>query len=194
VTEDPTEWATLIVADFHFGRVFDGIELALLEDAKKSHYIELIATMDSLFQDWIDYARDCHMWVSEMAVKIFDKAALPAFLPNRSRPYVMQCDLATFIYRRLFRFSMTGSLQKSSDHEGWLLNYGAQSIAAGSKDQMDALIGILDGLVESQKPLATALQQRRAELQKRFDELSGRLDSAIASQRLHGRCDLVTFL
>jgi hypothetical protein len=193
VTEDPTTWATLIEADFPFGRVFGGIEPALLDDAKTCHYSDLMRTLDTFSAEWIDYARECHAWVSELAARIFSNSHLPAFLPNMSRPYVMQCELANFVYKRLFRFT-TGSVRKTQDSEGWLLIYGSQSVAAGTPEQLDVLIEMLDNLLESEKPRATALQTKRAALQTRFSELVAKLDSAIASQRLHGRCDLVTFL
>ena len=104
----------------------------------------------------------------------------------------MNCQLANFVHLRLFRFQI-GALKKGKENGRSILTGSATTVAAGSEAQMDNLIVLLDGLVESETAQARHLQAERGSLQKKFEGFSARLDTAIASHRLHGRCDLVSF-
>ena len=104
----------------------------------------------------------------------------------------MNCRLAHFVYLRLFQFR-SGVLQKQEGDGGWTLAFGSYTAAAGSSEQVDALIQVLNEMIESEKPYATRLQTREMLLRERFTRISQELDFAVASRHLHGRCDLVPF-
>ncbi len=63
----------------------------------------------------------------------------------------------------------------------------------GSSEQLNQLIEFLNKLVDSEKAHGATLHALEGALRTRFTELSPALDFAIASRRLHGRCDLVSF-
>ena len=191
-TEEPTYSARLIVADFPFGRIFREIEQALLEDARDRHFVELITTLDAFCKDWTDYARDCQQWVSGMAAQIADASGLPVFLTQHGREYLMNCELANFVHLRLYHFP-TSSLRRETDRDHCILVGGSQTLAVATESEVEGLISVVDSLLESEKGRAAAFENTRTALQARFDELSAKLDLAIASRRLHHRCDLVSF-
>lgn len=192
VTEEPTSAAPLLVAAFAFGSAFAEIEPALFDDARSRHFPALIGTLDVLDADWTDWARDCHEWVCGVAGRILEPCGLPPFIQNRAGPYVMNARLALFIYRRLFRFE-TGALQKLEERGSWILTSGNYTLASASLEQIDALIAALDALLSAEADRAEAFRKRVMQLQRRFEAFSIKLDTAIASRKLHGRCDLVSF-
>ena len=192
VTEDAETLANILVAVFPFSRVDEGIEQALLRDAQKHHFAELMTRIDTFAKDCIDYAGKCNARVSRIAGEIPGACGLPPFIPNRTGPYVMNCLLAHFVYMRVFQFS-TGVLTKREERENWILSNGSYTAAVGSSEQLNQLIEFLNKLVDSEKAHGAALHALEGALRTRFTELSPDLDFAIASRRLHGRCDLVSF-
>lgn len=59
VTEEQTDWAIRIAANCPFGRVFGKIESALLQDAQMRHFVALMASLEELCKEWLDYSGRC---------------------------------------------------------------------------------------------------------------------------------------
>ena len=114
------------------------------------------------------------------------------FVPNKTGPYVMNCLLAHFVYARVFQFP-AGTLRKQEERDHWILSNGSCTAAVGGPDQLDHLIEFLDRRVSLEKAQGAALLALEESLRTRFAKISGDLDFAIASRRLHKRCDLVSF-
>ncbi len=192
VTEDAESLASLLVAVFPFSRIDEGIEPALLRDAQTHHYRELMQGVDTFVKDCIDYAGKCRDWVTSIAVEIPGACGLPPFVPNKTGPYVMNCLLAHFVYARVFQFP-AGTLRKQEERDHWILTNGSYTAAVGGADQLDHLIEFLNRRVTLEKAQGAALLALEESLRTRFAKISGDLDFAIASRRLHKRCDLVSF-
>src|SRR6266568_55620 len=84
VTEEAETLANILVAVFPFSRVDEGIEQALLRDAQKHHFAELMTHIDTFAKDCIDCAGKCNAWVSRIAGEIPGACGLPPFIPNRT--------------------------------------------------------------------------------------------------------------
>jgi len=202
VSEYPTEEGPLLVAAFPGTRVFGLAEPALLQDATKNHFRNLMAKVDDFVKLWARHAGECHVWVARIANEILEKSGLAAF-PNRAEgpegtTYVMQYRLAAFLYERLFRIS--SSLVQQEEHESYpdensysTLKVGSITVARGHKDRLTSLVKELDRLLESENSTAERLRSQNGRLQEIFTEISQALDLAVASRRLRKRCDLVTF-
>jgi hypothetical protein len=192
VTEDAESLASLLVAVFPFSRIDEGIEPALLRDAQTHHYREVMQGVDTFVKDCIDYAGKCREWVTSIAVEIPGACGLPPFVPNKTGPYVMNCLLAHFVYARVFQFP-TGTLRKQEERDHWILSNGSYTAAVGKADQLDHLVEFLNRRVTLEKAQGAALLALEENLRTKFATISGDLDFAIASRRLHKRCDLVSF-
>jgi hypothetical protein len=148
--------------------------------------------VDTFVKDCIDYAGKCRDWVTSIAVEVPGACGLPPFLPKQTGPYVMNCLLAHFVHMRVFQFP-TGVLKKQEERDRWILSNGAYTAAVGSADQLDQLIEFLNQQVDSERARGATLLALETSLRTRFTALSGDLDFAIASRRLHKRCGLVSF-
>ena len=194
VTEEPTVGGPQLAAKFPFGHVFESIEPALLDDAKTNHFVDLVPMLDALLMDWTDWVQECHQWVCGMAAQIPTACELPIFAPNRTGSYVMSARLALLIYLRLFQFhDLAGAVDKQEQSGHWILMSGGCVAASGSQRQIDALLERLNSLLGSEEARANGLRNRLSILRTEFERFSIKLDSAIASRRLHRRCDLVSF-
>ncbi len=198
VTEAPTEEGDVLQGAYPGAIVFGPLDSALLEDARKSHFSKQLSGVDSLYVRWGTHSGNCHSWVREMAQEILTHSGLPAF-PNRMapeysayRPYVMHFRLAVFVYKRLFRIGK-GWLTTENTGSVWGVSGDGATLATGSKEQMEMLVGLLNGLLVSEEAAARALKAKAGELQTNFQAVIPPLDRAIASRRLRRRCDLVTF-
>lgn len=196
-TEDPTEQGDVLVAAFPSAKVFSLLDSALLQDASKSHFRKHMSQVDTFMRRWTAHAGECHRWALKTAEQILTRSGLLAFPPPcttgpGSRPYVMHYRLAVFVYKRLFRIP-TQALRTDQPDSYWTLNGEDSTLALGSKEQIDALVKALDNLLESEEATARTLRAQAGELQRSFQELTPELDHAVASRRLRGKCDLVTF-
>jgi hypothetical protein len=104
----------------------------------------------------------------------------------------MEYRLALFVYKRLFRFP-AAALTVTDYDSYWTLNSQDATLAVGSKEQVGALLDLVNSLLTSEENTACVLRSKAGGLQKDFQELTPMLEYAIASRRLRKRCDLVTF-
>lgn len=197
VTDDPERYGPVLVAKFPTAFVFGPIDSALLHDARTNHFRELFAKYDQIDKDWMAYCADCHIWAMRLARRIQEGSGLPAFpSSDPTSPYVLHYHLAVFLYMRLFRFPTGAILKEDKDMHPphYWLRVGSYTAAAGSSEQMDALIADLNKLQESGNEMVTPLRDRAAALHSRYIKFMEELDYAIAARRLHGRCEFVRFL
>lgn len=183
-----------MVAGFPGSLVFGPLDSALLQDATKGHFCKEMDRVNTFVNRWMVHAGECHSWIASVAREILTGSGLHAFSPTaRERaPYVMHYRLAVFVYKRLFRFPAAALRVEQAD-PFWTLNGENATLAFGSKEQMEMLVGLLDKLLASEEVTARTLREKAGEMQKSFQELTPMLDYAIASRRLRKRCDLVTF-
>jgi hypothetical protein len=194
VTEEPTKFGPVLVAKFPSARVFGPLDSALLHDAETNHLPRLFAKFNEVYKGWSKYSGYCHAWAMRVARQILETSGLPAF-PNpgpAGSGYVMHYQLAVFLYQRLFRF-LTMALQKQEQGTQWTLTGGPYALAVGTSEQMDLLIAHLEQLQKTENDTALQLRDKASALHLQYDEFLRALDLAIASRKLHGHCDLVSF-
>jgi hypothetical protein len=197
VTEAPTEEGDVLQGAYPGAVVFAPLDSALLEDARTSHFSKQFSRIDLVYARWTAHSGQCHIWVRDMAKEILTRSGLPAF-PNRApgagyRPYVMHYRLAVFVYKRLFRIGKGWLITEDIDGSAWGVSGDSARLAVGSKEQMERLVGLLNGLLKSEEATARTLKEKAGQVQADFLAALPPLDHAIASRRLRGRCDLVTF-
>lgn len=133
-----------------------------------------------------------------MAHEILKRSGLEAYPPKQPpqgpdpKPYVMHYRLALFVCNRLAGFA-NYSLAVQQQSSVWTLTGASTSFALGSREQMEAIIALLDRLLETERPRGAELCSKAAEFHGEFNKICADLDSAIAAHRSHGRCDLVPF-
>ena len=174
---------------------------ALYTDAKKRHFPEQIAHTEKFLAEWHSHAEACRAWVEKLASEILAESQLPPHpVARHGSPYVMHYRLGVFIYRRLF-----GNLDsflfkcepsnwiKGQPSSGWSIEGFDGRPAGGTEQQMDAMLSLLDRLMEREKATADRLRENADVLKQNLSLLSSELNYAIAVRRLHKRCDLVPF-
>ncbi len=191
VTENAEIYGPCIQAMDPAGSVQAALDVALLEDARQKHYRELIAAWEAFKTDWTNYARKFEEWVLAMAVRILNGSQLPPHPAYQVGPYVMESSLAIFLYLRLFGRQSSNLGKISQGKECFLLGVG--TVASGSDEQIDRLVALLDGMIESERGMADTLRIRSAELQVKLKSLSQKLSLAVAERGLRRRCSMVTF-
>jgi hypothetical protein len=102
----------------------------------------------------------------------------------------MNHRVAVFVYRRLLLLPTTPLRLDQLDYY-WTLNEHDATLALGVKAKIDQLLSRVEALLESEEAKARALRDEAVILEKTFQELIPKLDYAIASRRLHKRCDPV---
>jgi len=196
VTQDPIEEGPVLLAAFPSAKVFGPVDDVLLEDARKNHHRQAIAQADKLVSSWAVLAGDYHRWAMRVANEILTASGLPAF-PNRERvlrPYVMQFQLAVFVYKRLVQQPTSAIEISSADAYGLcIMNAGNHSAAVGTEAKMKELAELLDKLIAREEPQVRKFRETTAGLHEDYNKVIHGLDFAIASRRLRKRCDLVTF-
>jgi hypothetical protein len=191
VTEEPSKWGPVMVVPFPSAMVFGPLPSVLLEDARKNHYAKLMRSVDTFVNGYLGFAGELHRWVSRIAKQILTDSGLPMFPNPNQGPYVMHYRLAKFVYLRTFRFE-TGVLRTEVDGQHSLLKGGDYTLAVGSADQIAAQVEHLNRLIDSEAAMGASLREKGGVLHSRFNDLLGEIEFAIASQRLYGRCDLVS--
>jgi hypothetical protein len=195
ITEDATRSGFFLVAPFPTSAIFGSLDSALLVDARRTHYRDVMERVDEFLSAWSSTAGECHGWCSKVADKILRESRMPAFLNSdpQTRSYVMHLHLALVVYRRLFGFQ-SGAARVVNQGAEWVMHIEDRAAALGSKEQIDAVIETIDQLVQSEAAIARSLRERIAALNRKLMvDVIGALDYAAASRRLHRRCDLVPF-
>jgi hypothetical protein len=195
VTEDPTEHGEVLVAPFLTSKIFGPIHSALLEDAKKNHYVKLMRRIDGFLSRWGQHLSLWHVWASHVSREILKQAGLEAF-PTKGpavRSYVMHLRLAMFLYNRLAGFA-TPRLTIEEQGSACFLSGMNTNLAFGERQQIEGIVALLDKLLEMERPRTADLRSKAPAFQKEFEKICGELDYALASRKPRGRCDLVKFL
>jgi hypothetical protein len=196
VTQDPIEEGPVLAAAFPSAKVFGPVDDVLLEDARKNHHRETIAQVDKLVSSWGVHAGEYHRWAMRVANEILTTSGLPAF-PNRERvlrPYVMQFQLAIFVYKRLVQQPTRAIEIGGPDaYELRIMTAGDSSAAVGTDAQLKTLAELLDKLIAREEPQVRKFRETAAGLHESYNKVIHSLDFAIASRRLRKRCDLVPF-
>jgi hypothetical protein len=195
ITEDATRSGFFLVAPFPTSAIFGLLDSALLVDARRTHYRDVMELVDGFLSEWSAAAGECHAWCSKLAERILRESKMPAFLGSggHTGSYVMHLHLALVVYRRLSGFPV-GAARVVNQGPDWVMHIEDRAAAVGSEQQVDAVVEILDGLVESEAATARGLGEKIAGLNRKLMvEVVGALDYAAASRRLRRRCDLVPF-
>ncbi|MGA8429503.1 MAG: hypothetical protein WB729_06755 [Candidatus Sulfotelmatobacter sp.] len=169
----------------------------LYADAKKKHFPKLVDQVEHFIEAWRTHATDCHAWVVHLSEEILKNSQMEPFPTSKyGNTYVDHRKLGLFIYRRLFRCTQH-SLQKHFSNplarEYWILEGFEGTSAAGTEQQLTALISVLDDLVIKEKDNADRLQADARVLEQSLTSLRSELNYAVAHRHLKSRCDLVPF-
>ena len=168
-------------------------EKALLRDARKNHYVDLIASFEKFSQSVEKHSLHRRELFDRLANAILTFSALPAHPSgNFGEPYIMQLDLALVVYGRLMHFGE--SALKIQPHEkGAYLTNGSQQLANGQPEQLQDIVNYMDELRNSYRELASDLQLELTNLKQRQDALAEKFSFAIVAKRLPKGCDLIPF-
>jgi hypothetical protein len=168
-------------------------EKALLSDARKNHYIDLIASFEKFSQSVAKHSQHRRELFDRLAKEILTFSKLPPHPSgNFGEPYIMQLDLALIVYGRLMHFGE--SVLKIQPHEkGAYLTNGSQQLANGQPEQLEAIMRFMDDLRNGNRELASDLQLELTNLKQQQDALAEKFSYEIVSKRLPDGCDLVPF-
>ena len=166
---------------------------ALYADAKRKHFRKIINHTESFLNGWRMHATECHAWVSGLAEEILSESKLTPHPVSYGVPYVMHYRLAVFVYRRLMNNVDFALFKRHQNSVYWVLEGFEGAPAAGTEQEVDSVIVLLDKLLEREKSTAKRLLQNADSLQQAFYSICGELNYAIASRRLRKKCDLVPF-
>jgi hypothetical protein len=148
--------------------------------------------LDGSFIAWDAHAAECHAWVLRIAEEISAESKLPINPTTYGSPYVEHFRLAVFIYRRLFQSSDL-ALFKRDRNPGWVLEGFQGTPAAGTEQELDAVLDVLDNIIEREKRTANQLLAKAHFLEQELSSICSELKYAIAARRLRKGCDFVHF-
>lgn len=191
MTEDQEEMGPVLKAADPNANVASALDEALLADAWKYHYEELVAKWQALATGWGEHVEACERWVARMGDQILQASGLPPH-PS-SGPYVMHLQLGVTVYQRLFGLK-TDPVRKAVMSQWSSLTNGLATAAAGNDHQMDKLLEILDNIQEGERDTAGRLMAGSKRLAGEINSLSSELGLAIAERKLRGRCKMVTLI
>jgi hypothetical protein len=191
VTEYPNEHGPLLVKVAP--DIVEASDQVLFADAKKKHFRKVIDHTEQFLTAWQAHADECLAWVLSLAEQILAGCKLAPDQPvSYGSGYIMQYRLGVFVYRRLFR-SVEFALFKRTLNPGWVLEGFDGTSAAGTEQELDAVLSLLDDLLETEKSAADRLLRDARVLEQSFSLLCGEINYAIAAHRLRRKCDLVRF-
>lgn len=196
VTEYPNEHGpvlTKVVPD-----VMAATDPALYTDARKKHFRKAITHTEQFLTAWRAHADECYSWVLRLSEEILAETKLPTHPVQHGAAYVMHYRLAVFIYRRLchsleFALSKRNPNQSQNTTSYWVLEGFDGTPAAGTEQEMDALLIYLDDLMAREKGTAARLLRNAQALEQQLTLLRGELNYAVAARRLRHQCDLIPF-
>jgi hypothetical protein len=173
--------------------VSDSLDAALFEDAKHNHHRDLVPEWETFTVSWQEYRDQLRMWIEEMAQRILTDSQLPAH-PSHTNRYVMNLNLALFVYNRLMR---GGELALRID-DGTSLGLGSPVVtdggtnyAAGTAGEMQHLMAVVEDLLASQRQRASAFARQWSNIEKVRAALSHKFSYAIADKTPPEKCPLV---
>ncbi len=103
--------------------------------------------------------------------------------PGRSFYQRLCCNLERALARR----------QQNLDVNFWLLEGFDGTSAAGTKEEVDALLAYLDCVIAKEQGTADRLIKEARDLDQELSSLRKKLSHAVAARRLRHACDLVPF-
>jgi hypothetical protein len=169
------------------------VEKALLEDARKNHYVDLIVAWEKFSQSVFRHSQFWHKLIEDMAREIHVSSRLPAHpSDNSGGPYVMHLQLAMVVYGRLMEFG-EAALRIEQHPDAACLTNGGANWAKGLPEQMKAIMQKMDDLISANRDRVARLRRELAGLRTEQAALVSALSYEMASKRLPGICDLVPF-
>ena len=175
--------------------VFVGIPPGLLADVNLNHQQALFSKLESFLDSWTALTVKAKTWTSQLSKEILAASALLASPNTLNEGCVMHFAAGIYIYRRLCDLP-TYELQYERHVQPPELRVGgSETLARGDIDQLGKIREKMDELVQS-KDRQSEGRKLNAEIDamhRQYQRLLDELDMAIASQQLHGRCDLVSF-
>lgn len=169
-------------------------ENALLQDARQNHYVSLVASYEKFGRFVARHSQSRRQLIEDLATEILRFSGLPAHPAGDHRgPYVMQLQLAMFVYGRLMEFGEAALTIEQDQDLTCLVGEGLAKWATGRPDQIRALTKKIGDLVDANRHRASELRSELSSLLKEQNALAATLSYEIAAKRLPGRCDLVPF-
>jgi len=193
VTEQPEVYGTILQVGDPRSRIEANLDEALLLDAGKTHYRELIAGWEEFRDGWTKHSHNCEAWVSKMAGLILEQSGLAAAQAPSGEPYVLHRELAAFVYRRMFQISTGALTLEDRGGQTWLMGRGG-GIGFFATGNGKELLGLVEDLLKSELRQAQELRQEADGLRADLKSLHQKLSLAIAEKKLRRHCAIVPFM
>lgn len=156
ITEQPDEHGPILA--LQAPDIQSDADQSLYADAKKNHFSNLIAHIEEFLAAWRAHAGQCHAWILSLSEEILAKSKLPEHTALQNARYVMQYRLAIFVYFRLFHISGAAAFKQNQSSgtqiPSWVLEIGSGRAAAGTEEEMDRVISLLEHLFERERDTA----------------------------------------
>ncbi len=170
---------------------YQGLDQALLEDARTVHYKKLAQTFESLRDRYVAHIEKRRRWIESMAQHFLKECALPPHPAYPGTNYVMELNLAIFAYQRLTHQETRDAL--SLGHEMQVLMLGSVSVAVGPTQKLIRIGDVVDATIAAERQKAADLAHELAMLEAESSSVSRMLSLEIAAKALPMRCKLVPF-
>lgn len=168
-------------------------ETALLQDARKNHYVRLIARWDKFIESVSHHSRRHRELLEGLAQDILTSSGLPAHpVYDSNAPCILQFQLAMVVYGRLMKFGEATVEVVENPNDASLI-CGSFTWAKGQPAQIKAVRQKMDDLRIANRERATQLERELTALTQEQSALAAAFSLEIAARRLPGRCDLVPF-
>lgn len=171
------------------GQLYDVLDQALLEDARTTHYKELMASWESFRDAWTVHLDRRKKWVESIAQHVLKNSGLPAYPSWPTTQYVMHLRLAVFTYNRLTQQPNRNALSLSTDLH--ILTDGDTSVAVGPTGTVASISQVIDATIDTQRERATELHSEFAKLEAEASALSRKFSLEVSGKKLPRGCKLV---
>src|SRR5260370_2741042 len=172
VTKSPNEGGPLLTKTLP--NVLAIADQALFVDAKQRHFRRLVKQIEDFLAAWDACANECYAWVLKLSDEILSESKLAQFPVARfESPYVRHFHLGVFIYLRLFRSTdfvlfkrEPSNWVRGTPSSQWSVDGFEGTTAQGTEQQIDALLSLLDGLMNREKDTADRILEKARALEK----------------------------
>lgn len=178
--------------------VLSKMDGALLEDAKRIHYENLMAEILAFAALWELHTEHCQAWIEEIANEILVKSQMNPYAPPYTPPYVNHLRLGLWIYGRLFGLP-TEALRQANQGKFWSIE-GAPTVpdqignaTLANEEQNALLLQKVEEIIAANRKRAAQLQRESEGITNRAVDLRSKLEYEIAKKKLRRHCDLVKF-
>jgi len=178
--------------------VWSQMDRALFEDAKRTHYKNLLTEILALASSWESHTEHCEIWVAEISEDILANSQMNPYAPPYAPPWINHLRIGLWIYRRLFHLP-TEALRQTNQGKYWSIE-GAPTVpdqignaTLANAEQNNVLLQKIAEITAANRVRAAELLFKSQAIADRVVVLRSKLEYEIAKKKLRSRCDLVKF-